>query len=261
MRTWGWLLMIAAMLPAADAWRKELEEWRQGRETRLRSETGWLSLSGMFWLREGANTIPKTPVQSFELRNGRITATVNGAKRELRPDSSDAIEAGGVRVTAIKRGDRYGIRLWDPNSALRRGFKGVRWFPADASYRVDGRFVAQPRKLPVLNVLGQTEQMESPGYVEFTLAGRALRLVPVLESPDAKQLFFIFRDLTSGKETYGAGRFLYSELPRNGSVVLDFNRAYNPPCAFNPYTTCPLPPKENRLPVRIPAGELAYMQD
>lgn len=261
MRTWGWILVMAAMLSAADGWREDLEQWRQGRETRLRSETGWLTLSGMYWLREGVNNIPEIPVQSVELRSGRITVSVNGEKRELRPDSSDAIEAGGVRLTAIQRGGRYGIRLWDPNSALRRGFKGVRWFPPEASYRVNARFVAQPRKLPVLNVLGQTEQRESPGYVEFTLAGRSLRLVPVLESPDAKQLFFIFRDLTSGKETYGAGRFLYSALPRNGSVILDFNRAYNPPCAFSPYTTCPLPPKENRLPVRIPVGELAYSHD
>ncbi len=120
------------------------------------------------------------------------------------------------------------------------------------------KFVAQPTKIPILNILGQTEPMESPGYVAFQLNGQELRLRPVFEEPNARQLFFIFRDQTSAKETYGAGRFFYTDLPKDGKVVLDFNKAYNPPCAFTPYATCPLPPSENRLPIRVEAGEKKY---
>ena len=139
-----------------------------------------------------------------------------------------------------------------------REFHGLEYFPADEAYRITARFVSEPRKIPILNVLGQTDPEECPGYAAFRLHGRDVRLYPVLEEPDAKELFFIFHDLTSGKETYGAGRFLYSALPRDGKVVLDFNKAYNPPCAFTPYATCPLPPKENRLGVRVEAGEKKY---
>jgi hypothetical protein len=116
----------------------------------------------------------------------------------------------------------------------------------------------EPKALKLPNVLGQLESMQSPGYAEFTIAGKPLRLDGVLESPQAEQLFFIFRDQTSGKETYGSGRFLYSDLPKAGKVVLDFNEAYNPPCAFTDFATCPLPPTQNRMPIRVEAGELAY---
>jgi uncharacterized protein (DUF1684 family) len=118
--------------------------------------------------------------------------------------------------------------------------------------------VAAPQKIPILNVLGQTDSMDSPGYADFNLHGRQYTLRPYLETADAKELFYVFRDQTSARETYGAGRFLYSALPTNGHVVLDFNKAYNPPCAFTPYATCPLPPPENRLAVRIEAGEKKY---
>ena len=120
------------------------------------------------------------------------------------------------------------------------------------------RWVEAPRKIPILNVLGQTEPSECPGYAEFQLGGKQLRLYPIFEEPGSKELFYIFRDETSGKETYGAGRFLYSDLPKDGKVVLDFNKAYNPPCSFTPYATCPLPPPENRMTVRIEAGEKKY---
>jgi uncharacterized protein (DUF1684 family) len=143
----------------------------------------------------------------------------------------------------------------DRNSRLRKEFAGLHFFPVDESYRVTGRLVGGPRKIPILNVLGQVEDMASPGYVEFVLHGEKLRLTPVQESPD--ELFFIFRDLTAGKETYGSGRFLDTPVAKDGLVELDFNKAYNPPCAFTPYATCPLPPRENRLAVRVAAGELA----
>jgi len=122
---------------------------------------------------------------------------------------------------------------------------------------VSARFVRwpAPRTIPIPNVLGQVNDLPSPGYVEFTVGGRPLRLEPVLEEPGAEELFFIFRDRTAGKETYPAGRFLYAPMPRDGAVVLDFNKAYSPPCAFTAYATCPLPPPQNRLAVRIEAGE------
>ena len=124
-------------------------------------------------------------------------------------------------------------------------------------YRVAARFVpyAPVKQVPIANVLGMVEPLPSPGYAVFRLAGRELRLDPVLEEPGAKELFFIFRDATAGKETYPAGRFLYSAMPKDGQVVLDFNKAYSPPCAFTAFATCPLPPRQNRLDVRIEAGE------
>ena len=141
---------------------------------------------------------------------------------------------------------------------MRREFHGLEYFPAREEYRVIARFVPEPRKIPIANIIGQTEPEDSPGYAVFQLHGRQFRLTPVYDDPGSKDLFFMFKDETSGKETYGAGRFLDTDPPKDGRVVLDFNKAYNPPCAFTPYATCPLPPKENRLPVRIEAGEKTY---
>ncbi|HEY1184137.1 MAG TPA: DUF1684 domain-containing protein, partial [Bryobacteraceae bacterium] len=140
----------------------------------------------------------------------------------------------------------------------RKAFHGLDYFPVSQAYRVTARWVPEPRQIPVLNVLGQTEPSQCPGYAEFRIGEKELRLYPILEEPNAQELFYIFRDQTSGQETYPAGRFLYSALPQDGRVVLDFNKAYSPPCAFTPYATCPLPPPENRLPVRIEAGEKKY---
>jgi uncharacterized protein (DUF1684 family) len=160
----------------------------------------------------------------------------------------------------IERGGRFGIRLKDKDSPVREGFEGLRWYPIDETYRIEAHWVSyrSPRPLKVPNVLGETEVMPSPGHAEFELDGQVVRLAGVLRSPQSLELFFILRDQTSGKETYGAGRFLYSDLPKQGRVVLDFNKAYNPPCAFTPYAACPLPPKENWLPVAVKAGEMAY---
>ena len=167
------------------------------------------------------------------------------------------VAVGRLSLFAIHRGPKLGIRMRDPASQFRRDFHGLDYFPVSEEYRVTARFVAEPRRIPIANVLGQTTPMESPGYVVFRLHGQQLRLYPVFEAP-ATSLFFVFRDQTSGKETYGAGRFLDAGLPRDGQVVLDFNKAYNPPCAFTPYATCPLPPQENRLAVAIAAGEKTY---
>jgi hypothetical protein len=262
--------LAGTALFAATAFQSEIAEWRKAREAGLRRDGGWLTVTGLFWLREGPNrfgkeasgeiVLPDGPARAgvFTLRNGKVTAAMDGKDRELRPDSNDFLKVGRLSLFVIKRGDRIGIRLKDPESQYLRDFHGLEYFPADEAWRIAAKFVSEPHKIPILNVLGQTEQDDCPGYAVFRVGGRDVRLYPVLEEPDAKELFFIFSDLTSGKETYDAGRFFYSDLPRDGKVVLDFNKAYNPPCAFTPYATCPRPPKENRLPVRVEAGEKKY---
>jgi uncharacterized protein (DUF1684 family) len=269
-----WRMALAALagvaLFAATAYQTEIAQWRRQREESLQRDGGWLSVAGLFWLHEGANTFGKDPGNEivlpdgeakagvFELLNGKVTVRMDGATRELWPDSLDVAKVGRLSLFVIKRSDKYGIRLKDPQSQYRREFHGIETYPAQEEYKLTARWVAEPRKIPILNVLGQTEPMDSPGYAVFNLHGHEYRLRPYLETADAKELFYVFRDLTSAKETYGAGRFLYSAMPAEGRVVLDFNKAYNPPCAFTPYATCPLPPPENRLAVRIEAGEKKY---
>ena len=230
--------------------------WRSAREASLKAEGGWLSVAGLFWLQEGSNKIdlPDGSPVVFDLHEGKVTSR----GRNIAPDSTDVVKTGRFSLFVIKRGDRFGIRLKDPESSNRRNFHGLEYFSVSESWRITARFVPEPRKIPVLNVLGQTEDSECPGYAVFNLKGKEYRLHPILEEAGAKELFFIFRDQTAGKETYPAGRFLYSDLPKDGKVVLDFNKAYNPPCAFTEFATCPLPPRDNHLTLRIEAGEKKY---
>ena len=263
-------LAVAGVLAGATAYETEVGRWQQARENGLKNPNGWLTVSGLFWLHEGANpfgkdaaseiALPDGPARAgvFELRADKVTVVQDGVRRAVAPDSPDVVRVGRLNLYVIKRGDRMGIRLKDPESQARREFHGLQYFPVSEAYRIEAKWVAAPRQIPILNVLGQTDASQCPGYAVFQLDGREFKLYPILEDPQAKELFFIFRDQTSGKETYGAGRFLYTDLPQNGHVVLDFNKAYNPPCAFTPYATCPLPPPENRLPVRIAAGEKKY---
>lgn len=254
------LLPAALAAVAMSAYESQIAEWRRAREAALKADGGWLSVAGLVWLHEGPNRVPDEGAQSvaFDLHQGKVTANIDGHPVEIKPDSADVVKAGRLSLFVIKRGDRYGIRVKDPDSQYRREFHGIQYFPADERYRMSAKFVSEPKTIPILNVLGQTEQSACPGYAVFRLNGHEFRLYPILEEPGAKELFYIFRDQTTGKETYPAGRFLYSELPENGHVTLDFNKAYNPPCAFTPYATCPLPPKENHLAVRIEAGEKTY---
>ena len=266
-----WAVAAGASILMAASYPEEIAAWRKQREERLKAPGGWLSVAGLFWLHDGENpfgrgrgneiVLPDGPERGgvFELKDGKVTVKMNGAApRELWADSADVAEVGRLNLFVIARGGKFGIRLKDPDSEYRRGYHGIEYFPARDDYRITAKWVAEPAKIPILNVLGQTEEMQSPGYATFPLHGREYRLRPVLETPDAQELFYIFRDQTSGKETYGAGRFLYSALPKDGHVELDFNKAYNPPCAFTPYATCPLPPPENRLAVRVEAGEKKY---
>jgi uncharacterized protein (DUF1684 family) len=257
-------------LAAVSTFQTEIAEWRRAREERLKAEGGWLSVAGLFWLHDGQNRFGKDPAADivlpdgparagvFELRNGQVTVTMDGKSRPIAADSADAAKVGRLNLFVIKRGDRYAIRLKDPDSEYRRNYHGIEHFPANENWRITAKWVPAPRKIPVLNIIGITEDSECPGYAVFRVGGKEYRLAPIVETPGANELFYIFRDLTTGKETYPAGRFFYSEMPKNGQVVLDFNKAYNPPCAFTPFATCPLPPKENYLQVRIEAGEKTY---
>jgi uncharacterized protein (DUF1684 family) len=182
-------------------------------------------------------------------------------KAELRsdvPGPADVLALGQLRFFVIDRSGKVAIRLRDLATPARKTLPPLRWFPVKKDYRVVGRFIPHPapKKLAIPNVLGLVEEMVSPGVVVFHLQGQELRLEPVYEEPDAKELFFIFRDKTSGHDTYGAGRFFYADRPKNGEVIIDFNKAYTPPCAFTRFATCPLPPRQNHLPLRIEAGEL-----
>jgi hypothetical protein len=283
-------LMVAvaalAILPIdPGTYRNQIEEWRQQREANLKSEDGWLTVAGLFWLKEGGNTIGTGRGNNFVLPPGSapenvgrfdfhegmavfqaapgVLVTVNSksmTSASLKDDSAgppDVVRVGDLSMIVIRRGDRVGIRLKDRNNAALREFTGTKWYPVAEEYRVTAKFVpySPPKKIAVPNILGDVEQEDSPGYVVFMLRGQECRLDPVSEGD---VLFFIFRDLTSGKETYPSGRFLYSPLPKDGEVILDFNQAVNPPCAFTPYATCPLPPAQNHVPVRIEAGELRY---
>ena len=278
-------LALAGTMTAADSYRASIETWRVQREARLKADDGWLCVTGLFWLKEGENiagsgdgaaikleegSAPER-VGSFVFRNGKTVffaeraagVTSNGAlitTTEMRPDSEgrpDIIAAGSVTMHVIKRGDHFGIRVRDTKSPFRRDFRGLDWYPVNKAWHITARWVPYnlPRKVSVPNVLGDTETQTSPGVAVFTVEGEEARLEPV--DSDGK-LWFIFKDATSRSETYPAGRFLYADPPKDEVVVLDFNKAYNPPCAFTPYATCPLPPKQNRLEVRIPAGEKRY---
>jgi uncharacterized protein len=254
-----------------------LERWRADHEAALRADDGWLTVVGLAWLKEGENRAGSGPDSDvrlpagaptslgvFRLATGAVTfepaagvdaATNNrpGAAGVIRPDL-DRVTSGSLTLLVIKRGDRLGVRIKDSQSAARRQFGGETWYPGGNAWRVTARFEPYdpPKLVPILNVLGQVEAQPSPGALVFSVAGRRFRLDPL---DQGGQLFIIFKDLTSGVTTYPAGRFLYAQQPVNGQVVLDFNKAENPPCAFTAFATCPLPPKQNHLPIRIEAGE------
>jgi hypothetical protein len=180
---------------------------------------------------------------------------------DLRDDSTrdvDELVVGDVRLVVHASGDTQTIRVRDPNGPLAKDFLGFSWFPIDPQYRIVGRLVkdAKPQRLKVLNTFGDVDEYNSEGVVEFTLLGETMRLRPFTTRP--RRFYIVFKDASSGVETYEAARFLYADLLEDGTTVLDFNQAYNPPCAFNPYTTCPIPLRENRLPIKILAGERAY---
>ena len=275
-------LAIAAETPAS--YRAGIGKYRHERVAELTAPDGWLAVRGLFWLHDGPNPAGSDPsmtvvlparapgrLGTFTLENGTVTftadpgSTVTAGGKQISTytftrGGDPGIQFSGITIAAIRRSDKVGLRMWDPESPNRTRFRGLKYFPLNPAYHFRAKFVAYDKLKPVQvpNVLGQLVTMESPGYVEFAVGGRPYTLEPVYETSKHEDLFFIFKDLTSRTETYEAGRFLHTAVPANGTVDLDFNRAYNPPCAFTEFATCPLPIRENQLPIRIPAGELRY---
>jgi uncharacterized protein (DUF1684 family) len=263
-------------------YQREVEKFRAEEIKDLKSN--WLVLAGLFWLKPGANafgTASSNPIVLpagtapatagvFELTGDEVTlkmepgaaATIDNQPvltAKLQPDTSGkptVVALGRLRMHVIKRGERTGIRLKDLQNPALRNFTSLHFYPIDTAYRVIATWVPSDgkRTVEVPNVLGDVTHETVPGEVRFTLNGQKLTLT-ALSGDAAKGLFFVFRDTTSKTDTYPAGRFLEADAVQDGKVVLDFNKAYNPPCAVTPYATCPIAPTENRLAVAIPAGE------
>jgi len=276
----------AAESSSLSAWEKELGDWRSHRFERLSSPDGWLTLVGLLWLHEGENRFGSSlaneailagapPLigtfsikgQTIELASAPdVVVTHDGARVTRLVLATDATEKPTVLVQGtlsffvIERGGRYALRVKDSASRQRREFKGIDYFPADPSYRVEAHLEPAPAgaTVPVPNVLGTMEPTPTPGVLVFELGGQERRITAFGER-GTDELFLVFGDRTNGKESYGGGRFLYAAKPdAAGKTVLDFNRAYNPPCAFTAFATCPLPPRDNKLDVEIRAGEKKY---
>ena len=233
----------------------EIRAWHEKRIGNLKKEHGWLSLVMLDWLEEGDNDVQ--PFGKVKVTNGK--ATLNGVPLRTDADEGgpDKTTTGSKAFTVIKRGERYAVRMWDADAPTRKAFHGIETYPVAAKWKVEARWIpySTPRMEEVPSVIpGHSESMPVPGAAVFTVDGTDYRLEPVLED-GSEELFFIFGDATNGKETYGAGRFLYAGPPKGGTIVIDFNKSYNPPCAFTPYATCPLPFATNRLPIRVDAGE------
>ena len=285
---------VASDSSAPMTWEKDLLSWRAQRATRLLAPEGWLSLIGLEWLKEGDNSVGSAAGNRIQIAKAPAHLAVvrldHGALRLLTPQdgfpkdflldghppqeqplysddnpSPSKLKVGTLTVILIHRDERIGLRIKDLDAPTRTGFHGLRWYAPDAKYRVHAKWIpySPPKMLEIPTILGTVDKLPAPGAAEFTMDGKVVRLEPVLEEPNSKQLFFILRDTTSKSTTYGAGRFLYTDLPDHGvsepgEVWLDFNELINPPCAFTPYATCPLPPAQNRLTVAIPAGEQRY---
>jgi uncharacterized protein (DUF1684 family) len=278
---------VLALVVQSAGYRSDVEAFRKQRAADIGGEAGWAALTDLAWLANGEFTIGRGLANAIVLkapsapeRLGTLTVTPQAATLRLAPGVSGKINnqavtdpvvpqdvgpsgglvVGGVTMAVIERGGQRGLRVWDRVSPTRVNFRGLQWYPIDEKWRVDAKFVAhQPApKMRIQNIVGQTVEMVNPGTVTFTLGGRSYTLEALLEEPDAKEYFFMFKDATSGKTTYGAGRYLYTPLAKDGKATLDFNTAMNPPCAFTEFATCPLPPAKNRLTAAIEAGEKEY---
>jgi uncharacterized protein len=266
-------------MPARDARHEAaVSAWRAARNAALRQDTGWLTLAGFDWLQPGVNrlgtaadnevVLPTGPALAgtVTVEDGRVTADgafLHGGEGVRRlPLTSDAdgeptmLQLGHLRLCVIERGGRLAVRTWDTDSPQRRGFDGIDHWPVDARWRLEARFEPTPDAvLQVPDVLGIVEEQDSPGSVAFRVGGAVHRL-QALAGGENGELWLVFGDATNAAETYGGGRFLYTDPPApDGSVVVDFNRAYNPPCVFSHYATCPLPWPANQLAIRVEAGE------
>ncbi len=265
---------------------QEIDAYYAKRYERLQSETGWLNLVGLYWLRDGDNTFgsdssnqivmpDKAPAfgGTLTLKNDLVTLTShkdapifhNGSpvrKMELITDADSnttVLDMGPLRWFIIRRGSQFGVRLRDLESELVASFQGIDRFPTDVRWRFTARWepYAPARIIPVPTILGTMDSMECHGALAFDVDGETYRLDAMGRRDE--RLFLIFGDQTNNRETYGAGRYLYVDWPDSaGHIVLDFNKAYNPPCVFTDFATCPFPPPQNKLPIAIPAGEKKF---
>ena len=273
----------AAESPAA--YTREIETWRAQRVARLTTPDGWLTLIGLHFLNQGDNTIGSAKDNDIVFAKGpahlgKVTLAADGglkialaadsdARLDGKPAMAGELKWNGRRPTIVTVGtliffviDRSGkkaLRVKDSEAERRAHFFGLDYFPIDPAWRIEAQWVEfdEPRTIPITNMVGLVSPAVVHGKAVFEHEGKKIELIPIDEGP-GEPLFFVISDATSGQETYGACRFLYADAPENGKVVLDFNRTENPPCAFTPFATCPLPPKENRLPFALTAGEKNY---
>ncbi|NLP09370.1 DUF1684 domain-containing protein [bacterium] len=294
---WIMMMSFAAMMNlcssagdrAADAaYREEIEAWRRRRVAQLTKPDGWLSLAGRFWLEQGENPFGRAAgnavifPESCPDHMGSFIVDKNTVRLRVEPGvaifTADHSLASNMELHSdaqgkptllfyhtlswhiIQRSGRFAVRLRDSTHVNRRTFRGIDYFPVDPAWRVKAKFIAyEPVKmLRIINVVGQVEDQPCPGALLFTLQNQQCRL-DVLDEGREEPFFVVFADATSGEETYGGGRFLYVARPDSAfETFIDFNKAYNPPCSFTPYATCPLPPESNRLSIAIRAGEKRY---
>lgn len=265
-------------------YQQQVEQWRAVKEDELRRENSWLALAGLFWLKEGVNTMGSHPqadivlpkgaaqVGTITLDNHALTLTAAdpavGLRVEgesvttitLHPDMSDRpttyVTMGELTFMIIQRGDSYALRLWDNGRVERQSYPGRKWYPIDANYAVQGHYnrYEQQEMVQFERTLGDAVAMQAAGVVAFELLGQSLQLTALENVPN--RLFLLFRDQTTGRGTYPAGRYLYADVQDDGTALLDFNQAFSPPCAVTTFATCLYPPRENHLSVCIEAGEL-----
>ncbi|HEX6833060.1 MAG TPA: DUF1684 domain-containing protein, partial [Rudaea sp.] len=264
-----------AKVEDASGYEAQVQAWRTARVERLKNPNGWLTLVGLNWLKPGKNTLGSAKDNSIVIASapahlGTVTldaskativldpkadAKIDGAKTaqaELLDDSHEkptTVSFGTTSFYLIRRVDKFGLRVKDSEATTRKNFAGIDYFDIDPSWRVEAKWEAYnpPHQIEQTDILGLTEKVTVPGAATFQHDGKTYKVEPIIEALGDKELFLVFADKTSGKETYGAARFLYADMPKDGKVILDFNKAYNPPCAFTPYATCLLPTKQNRV--------------
>ena len=289
--------MAVPRSPRDVGWEREIVSWREQHAVELRKPDGWLALAGLEWLEPGDNPFGSAkdnklhlPASApghlgvLHLQDDSITLNapaegfpagflIDGKPVQAQTLHTDAdhdknnprLTIGTLNMYVIHRGERFALRIKDTKSAALRGFHGLKWYPPNQAYRVTARWIPySPQKtFTIATLIGTSYPAQVPGSAEFTLNGETYRLDPILEDPEVAKLFFVLRDKTSTTTTYKACRFLYTGFPdkgldKAGELVLDFNKLENPPCAYTPYATCPLPPPQNRLPIALPVGEQRY---
>jgi uncharacterized protein len=253
------LLCLSPFFGVSQSYNESIESWRETRAANLQAPKGWLSLAGLFWLEEGANTFGAAKDNDFVFpegapeRMGAFLRLGDSVWVEMNPDIP---QTDRFSWAFIERGGKWGVRLWDAENPARSSFKGIDYYPISKKWRVRARFevFSEPRILKVPNVLGMEIEQRSPGVLKFRAGGKNLELLALEETEHT--FFLIFLDANAGAETYGGGRYLSVSKPGpDGMTIIDFNKAYNPPCVFTPYATCLLPPAENRLKIAVRAGE------